>query len=174
MKAVFFFVATLLLAPVVFADDLSRLESVIPEFHQVSEGIYRGGHPTQAGLAELARMGIKTDLNLENSSAVALETEQATQLGLVVISKPMSMFWAPSDSLANEILAVLADPSNRPIFIHCTYGQDRTGLMVGLHRVLAEGWRPADAYQEMLNYNFKSHLLFKLDGYFKERTGFSD
>lgn len=174
MKAVFFFVSALFLAPVVFADDFSRLESVIPEFHQVSEGIYRGGHPSQAGLEELARMGIKTDLNLENSSAVALETEQATRLGLVVISKPMSMFWAPSDALANEILAILADPANRPIFIHCTYGQDRTGLMVGLHRVLAEGWRPADAYQEMLNYNFKSHLLFKMDQYFKARTGFSD
>jgi hypothetical protein len=43
----------------------------VPNFHQVSERIYRGAQPTTEGFQELAKMGIKTvvDLRREPSSS---------------------------------------------------------------------------------------------------------
>lgn len=155
------------------ADDLAQAAADIPEFHQVSDGIYRGGHPEQNGLADLAQLGVKTVIDLENDESVNPEVSAGSRLGLNVIPKPMSMFWAPSDADADAILALLADPANRPVFIHCTLGQDRTGLMIGLYRVLNEKMPAAQAYSEMLGYGFKSNLLFPLDGYFRRRTGFT-
>ena len=70
---------------------------------------------------------------------------------MTFISQPMSGFWAPNDRQVNQTEAIMADASRRPIFVHCLHGEDRTGLIVGLHRVFHEGWDPAKAYQEMLD-----------------------
>ena len=78
----------------------------------------------------------------------------------------------PSDVQINQILSALADTNNFPIFIHCHHGQDRTGLIIGLYRVEAQGWAPAKAYQEMLVNGFHPNLA-GLDKYFRDRTGYS-
>jgi protein tyrosine/serine phosphatase len=41
--------------------------------------------------------------------------------------------------------------------VHCTHGQDRTGLIIGLYR-LNEGWTKDAAYKEMLVHHFHSSL----------------
>jgi tyrosine-protein phosphatase SIW14 len=165
-------IAILSLCPAGFA--LATDLTSVPEFHPVSDGIFRGGHPEQNGLEDLAKLGVKTIIDLENDGSDETEVPAAAALGMKVIARPMSTFWAPSDEQANEILAMLADPQLRPLFIHCTLGQDRTGLMIGLYRVLFEKMNAADAYSEMLGYGFKNHLLFPLDGYFRDRTQFND
>lgn len=38
--------------------------------------------------------------------------------------------------------------AKRPLFIHCEDGRDRTGTMVALYRVAAEGWTIKQAYTE--------------------------
>ena len=43
-------------------------------------------------------------------------------------------------------------------FIHCEHGQDRTGLLVGLHR-LSQDWTPQAAWLEMTNHGFHPALL---------------
>jgi protein tyrosine/serine phosphatase len=85
----------------------------------------------------------------------------------------MSGFWTPDDSEVNQIEAIMADTSQRPIFVHCQHGQDRTGLIVGLYRVFSEHWSPADAYNEMLAKGFHQ-ALFLLNHYYEEKTGFED
>ncbi len=43
-------------------------------------------------------------------------------------------------------------------FVHCEHGQDRTGLIVAIHRVQADGWTKADAEGEMLAHGFHKQL----------------
>ena len=58
-------------------------------------------------------------------------------------------------------------------YVHCAHGQDRTGLVIGLERVIDEGWTPKAAHDEMLKLGF--HPLFEgLNHYFEEKTGFED
>ena len=144
----------------------------ITEFHQVTDNIYRGALQGSAGLEALSKMGIKTDLNLNNDEAQNDEEEAAAAaVGIRYIARPMSGFFAPRDSEVDEILSILADKSNYPIYVHCLHGQDRTGLIVGLFRVFNQNWAPTAAYDEMLQYNFHTSL-FLLNSYFKNRTGY--
>lgn len=143
-------------------------------FTQVEPGVYRGNRPDAATLRKLAALGVKYDLDLEDSgSAISAEAPLAKSAGMKFISKPMSGFWSPDDNQVNSILAIVSNHTQRPIFIHCQHGQDRTGLIVGLYRVFYESWEPARAYQEMLDNGFHQ-ILVLLNHYFEEKTGFED
>jgi tyrosine-protein phosphatase SIW14 len=149
-------------------------EPPIPNFYQVETAVYRGGHPGPEGLAALKDLGVRSIVNLDNDAASNQEEEAAAaQLGLNYIPIPMSGFWAPTDGQIDRAIQVLSDPSARPLFVHCHHGQDRTGLVVGLYRVLVENTSPAMAYQEMLHFGFHTDLVF-LNHYFEQRTGYED
>jgi protein tyrosine/serine phosphatase len=140
----------------------------------VDPGIYRSKRPTQADLAALKAAGVKYVLDLENDQA-AVNTEQgwAKALNLTFVSEQMSGFWTPDDKQVDRIEAWLADPKHRPVLVHCLHGEDRTGLIIGLHRVFHDGWTPAKAYQEMLANGFHQLLVF-LNHYYEEKTGWDD
>ena len=154
--------------------DATSADVYTPPIEMVSPGIYRGPRPSQGTLAQLKALGVHTILDLEDtSSAIRTERGWVGQLGMTFISEQMSGFWTPNDSEVNQIEAIMADPSKRPIFVHCQHGQDRTGLIVGLYRVFSEGWSPADAYHEMLAKGFHQ-ALFLLNHYYEQKTGFED
>jgi protein tyrosine/serine phosphatase len=140
------------------------------DFYQVSEGIYRGGRPDQAGVQALAKLGVKTIVNLENDDdAIANETKWATAAAIHEISSPMSGSWTPNEKQVDKILATLADKSLYPIYIHCKKGMDRTGVIVALHRVVNEGWAVAKAEHEMDDIGFNSWLV-NLDRYYASKA----
>ncbi|MGE3262916.1 MAG: tyrosine-protein phosphatase [Bacteriovoracia bacterium] len=169
--SIFFLSAALACATATLASAAS-----LPErFMAVSPGIYRGAQPTEENLQELkSTYGVKTILNLSNDE-LDMEDEAvwADRLGVKLFSRPMSGFWRPDDAQVNEILSILATSDNYPIYVHCFHGQDRTGLIIGLHRVLHERWDAAKAYEEMLDIGFH-RILFPLDQYFSERTGYRE
>jgi len=142
----------------------------ITRFLEVTQDIYRGARPTAAGLQALAKEGAKTDIDLENvTSAIKSETKVAKAAGLQFISKPLSASTAPDDQEVDEILALLQDPGNYPIFIHCELGEDRVGMISALYRVLVQKWSQADAYNEWLKDGFHPYLT-ALSDYFYQKT----
>ena len=174
MKQSAFFVLSLLFTfSLAYASELADTTPVtILRFHQVSPSLYRGARPESVGLTELKALGIKTDLNLDNDvDSNRSEKAQAEALGIQYVSQPLSGFWAPEDAQINQILSIMNDPANFPIYIHCLHGQDRTGLLVGLYRIYTEGWTPAAAYTEMLNLGFHRSLV-KINHYFETKTGY--
>jgi tyrosine-protein phosphatase SIW14 len=140
----------------------SRSAQDLPRFEAVSPGIYRGGQPTAAGWAELKRLGIKTVVKLDLTEEG--RDDEAERLGLKVIdaSGPPSdlhtVFQAPSPERIALAVGSLGDESLRPIFVHCLHGQDRTGIVVGLHRVLNEKKTKTAAYLEMRQRGFHRSL----------------
>jgi len=57
----------------------------------------------------------------------------------------------------------MGDQSAYPIYVHCLYGVDRTGTMMALYRIRQQGWRNADALEEMTYFG---------DHGFKDMRGF--
>ncbi|MGH7327001.1 MAG: fused DSP-PTPase phosphatase/NAD kinase-like protein [Polyangiaceae bacterium] len=162
------------------ADDVAA--SVQPaNFAQVRDGLYRGGHPSNAQLDYLKSIGVDTIVDLEIGDfieatpwSISDEESAAKAKGFTFIRKPMSAFEPfVSDKEMSDTMTLLDDSSNGTVYVHCKHGQDRTGLVIGLERVLDEGWEPADAYQEMLDRGFHPEFI-GLKHYFDEKTGYDD
>ena len=152
-------------------------------FAQVTPNIYRGGHPDDSALQFLKNLGIKTIVDLEiddlveaTASDIDQEMKGAAALGIREIREPMSAFsLAASGSFneeINQIITLLADPSQGPYYVHCAHGQDRTGLVIGLERVFDQAWTPAAAWREMLAHGFHNYFL-GLDSYFQRKTSWT-
>lgn len=154
----------------------------IKNFHEVTPEIYRGASPYTAGMSYLKTIPIKTDLDLETLQDIfgAKEKELAAANLIDFVNEPLlALAGKLSDVDANldetemnRIMELVSDPNGYPLFIHCKRGMDRTGLVVGLYRVLNQNWAPEDAWAEMLEYGYHPHYL-ALTRYFEEKTGWA-
>jgi protein tyrosine/serine phosphatase len=54
----------------------------------------------------------------------------------------------------DRIVAIMADPANQPVFVHCKLGKDRTGIVVAAYRMKVEGWPFTLAESEMESFGF--------------------
>jgi protein tyrosine/serine phosphatase len=145
-------------------------------FHQVSEGIYRGGRPPdEASVARLTDFGVKTIINLEGDDHPAVEQERgwAAAHGLDFIWIPMIGTAEPVDSAVDQALEYLADENLRGVYVHCLKGMDRTGVIIALHRIYNERWPARKAYDEMEALGF-NNLLITLKNYFKAKARLDD
>ena len=117
----------------------------VQNLYKVDDGFYRGAQPTTAGFSELAGLGVKTVLDLAGGKGDGLFVRDGS---LKLVHVPMSAFGL-HDGRVLEALRVMADPSNRPLMIHCKHGADRTGALVALYRVVVQGWTKEKAVEEM-------------------------
>jgi protein tyrosine/serine phosphatase len=121
----------------------------LPNFHKVSDNLYRGAQPLAGGLEKLAELGIKTIINLRGEDErTAEEQKGAETLGLRYFSVPMPGLSAPSDGQVARVMAIIDKPENQPVFIHCKRGSDRTGTISAIYRILHDEWTAERAIAE--------------------------
>jgi protein tyrosine/serine phosphatase len=161
-----------LIIPIFFLIFSASATATLPNFHEIEEGLYRSGRPNKEALENLIRdYHLKTILSVEDSqSTVDKESQWAKDLHLEFYNLPMSASKDPKDETVNEALSLMAREDLRPFLIHCKHGRDRTGMIVGLYRVENQNWKATDAHAEMLDLGFDT-IYYKLDNYFKKRTG---
>jgi tyrosine-protein phosphatase SIW14 len=125
----------------------------LPNFHRVNENLYRGGQPTSSGVSKLAEIGVKTIIDLRGGGERAgKEEEKARSLGMKFISHPLSTTGAPAPEDIRELLSVMEDPKNWPVFVHCQRGSDRTGTVIACYRIAHDGWTNERAKREAETY----------------------
>ncbi len=122
----------------------------IPKLIMIDERLYRGGQPTPDGFRQLAQMGIRTviDLRAENRSDQLTEQRLVESLGMRWVHLPMRSYWRPSDVQVGTFLSDVTAEGVGPVFIHCRKGEDRTGVLVAIYRIVHDGWAPRQAYAE--------------------------
>jgi tyrosine-protein phosphatase SIW14 len=121
----------------------------VGNFYQVNEQIYRGAQPTVAGFQSLAKLGVKTIIDLrETDGRSALEKKAVEANGMRYINVPLRGMSAPSAADVEKIMALFNDNSAGPVFVHCRRGADRTGTVVACYRIAHDGWDNAKALRE--------------------------
>jgi len=137
----------------------------IKNFLRLNPQICTGGQPSLDDLARLKSEGVKAVLNLRRPDEfdAAAETAKAKELGLRYFDIPVSVT-DPKSEQADEFLKILADPENRPLFIHCRTA-NRVGAFWMIRRVLVDGWKLDDAEREARKIGMHSENLrqFALD-----------
>ena len=118
---------------------------------RVAPGIFRGAQPTAEGYATLKAMGVRTVINLRTRHGERKAVEAA---GMRYVETPMS-FWKNVDpAVVRMALSAMTDPANQPVFIHCSRGVDRAGVVVAVYRMEVDGWSEAEAEAEMEAFGF--------------------
>lgn len=115
-------------------------------FDRVEERVYRSGQPSREQLRALtAHYGIRTVIKLNAGKDEAPP-------GVMVLHFPLHVLVAPTPKELDQILDVI-EQSPKPLLIHCTHGEDRTGLVVALYKV-RRGASPDSAFTDMMRHGF--------------------
>lgn len=149
----------------------------VPNLARVDDNVWRSGQITTAeGWDTIAALAagraihvLKLNFDAEGSDALAVARGFDVHLLAIdpqgdqdVWDDLAAAFRQPSPARLAEIEALLADAhahvATDIYLVHCTHGQDRTGLVIGEHRVLHDGWAPQRAYDEMRAHHFHSAL----------------
>lgn len=128
----------------------------IPNFAEVASGIFRGGQPNAEGWAYLRSRGVRQVVKLNPTSEAADNPGFPVETNYFPIDKTRQILTEPDLQSIRDVIAFITPGT----FVHCTHGQDRTGLIIGCWR-LRQGWTKAAAWDEMLARGFHP-LLFGL------------
>lgn len=137
-------------------------------FHTVRPGVlYRSGQLTPKGLKRLVHdFGFRTVISLRDSDVPGTQppdlaeeeycrTEQINYYRL-----PPRVWWAPpgeevpGEQNIRTFLAVLDDPANYPVLVHCFAGCHRTGIHCAIFRMEYDRWDNDTAIAEMKHYGY--------------------
>jgi len=120
----------------------------IPNFHQVNDHVFRGGQPAAEAWPSLAKLGVKTviDLRREDEHSTAAEAQAVAAAGMNYFNVPMKGVVAPANGQIERVLALLN--SQDPVFVHCHRGADRTGAVIACYRIAHDRWDRKQALRE--------------------------
>jgi protein tyrosine/serine phosphatase len=134
--------------------------------------LYREGQPAEErGWVYLKNIGIRTVIKQNKYSSNTEERDElssAKAQGINVIEIPMqpedwphnwNLWAAPTNEQVNEAVRALEQKENWPVYIHCSHGKDRTGLIVAIYRVRNSNYCKDMAYNEM-NFYGANPILF--------------
>lgn len=138
-------------------------ESDICDFHKVDNDLYRGGRPTCNGLSKLQALGIRTFINLGGAEGRIHGCEDdARRAGIRFISFHISLvqvaFTGVSDERLRSLFALMQEAA-KPIFLSCTLGRDRTGVIVALYRVKRRELSFQKAKKEAVYYGYRPSFI---------------
>ncbi|MFO0809511.1 MAG: tyrosine-protein phosphatase [Gemmataceae bacterium] len=124
--------------------------------------LYRSGQMTLAGFEKaVVANGIRTVITLRDADVEGERPPDADEEALCrkldvrhVRLRPQN-WWtesagsAPADANVQRFLAVMDNPANYPVLVHCFAGIHRTGAYVSIYRMEYEHWSNAKALQEL-------------------------
>jgi protein tyrosine/serine phosphatase len=138
----------------------------ITNFGKINDRLYRGAQPDATGIKNLARLGIKSIINLRLTNDVwKAEAAVASSSGILYTNVPLNGLAPPTHAQVATLLALI-ETSPAPVFVHCQYGCDRTGTIIACYRIRQGGWPNQAALDEARKYGI-SKLEFGMINYIR-------
>jgi len=125
----------------------------IKNFGQMDDRFFRGGQPKEDQYPQLAALGIKTVIDLQDDPT-SYEKQNVEALGMKYVNIPMSDSHYPESAKIDQFLKLVDDPSTGKFYVHCAGGRHRTGVMGAVYRFNHYNWNYDQAYAEMKKYDF--------------------
>lgn len=120
----------------------------IQNYDEVTSVLWRGAQPSGVALEGLAKRGCIKVINLRGGDADPFEAFTCERLNMAYVHLPLSPIGAPSNGAIERALSEI-DNARGPVFVHCQYGCERTGMVIACWRI-RQGADPRDALKEAL------------------------
>jgi len=139
----------------------SALDAVrIENFARVNDTYYRGGQPVGNDYAALARLGVKTVINLIGDQDLDRSEQRSVEAhGMRYIYIPMSTRTNPTPTQIDQFLSIVNNQSSQPVYVHCVGGRHRTGVMTAVYRMTHDGISGDAAFKEMKQFGYGADFL---------------
>jgi len=83
----------------------------LPNFHKVSDDLYRGAQPTTEGMKQLDKLGVKTVINLRS-----MHSDRSEMKGTALSYEHINMTtWNVEDKDVIRFLQIVTDPNRTPV-----------------------------------------------------------
>ena len=125
----------------------------IKNFGQMDERFFRGGQPKENDYSQLAALGIKTVIDLQDDPT-SYEKQKVEALGMKYVNIPMSDKDYPESAKIAQFLKLVDEPTTGKFYVHCAGGRHRTGVMGAVYRFNHYNWNYDQVYAEMKKYDF--------------------
>ena len=135
----------------------------IPNAHVVAKGVYgavlRGNAPAKEEIRQLKDYGITDMLIFKSQTYKEVDEEKARLTAAGYPADRISAVPFPWKDLgpfkqtceqtidALKVLLKVYNTPERAVSFHCTVGEDRTGCLAGLFRMLVSGWNTNQAFR---------------------------
>ena len=132
-----------------------RIEGV-PNSGKINDRLYRGAQPRDPGLLELKKLGITTIVNLrdEDPSKISWEENRAESLGIRFVHIAVNEWSPPTNEQVAQFLSIFRDNPQEKVFVHCHFGEDRTGVFIASYRMAFEKLPADQALKEMRYFGY--------------------
>ncbi len=144
----------------------------IRNFTKVDDAVGCGGATEPRALAEIAKRGYKSVLNLreatETGAAIDESRAASEAAGLKYIHLPLNSA-KPDMAVADAFIKAVTDKANQPVYIHCA-SANRAAALLMAKRILVDKWTEerADAEAKAIGLTSAALRQFALD-YVKAR-----
>jgi len=127
----------------------------VPNAGKINDSLFRGAQLRTEGFEQLKKLGITTivDLRGEDPDKIKWERQQAESAGMRFVNIPVSGWAPPTNEQVAQFLSLFKN-NNDKIFVHCRFGDDRTGVFVAAYRMAHDHWPPHQAIKEMYFFGF--------------------
>jgi len=130
-------------------------------YRVIDQQIHCGGHPLNPGssfgnsdrqttaiLNYLKSQGVTTVIDLENTGRIRQRYKNLLKkAGIKRLHLPMHSFKVPTQAEWLEIKEAFKEP----VYLHCKWGADRTGAIIGRYLVEENEYPSAEAYQAVIS-----------------------
>jgi tyrosine-protein phosphatase SIW14 len=127
----------------------------LENLYKLNDSIYRSEQPNKEEFICLAETGFRSVLNLRS-----FHTDSKKTKGLSIKPYRVKMVARKfSDKEIVESLRILKE-GPKPILVHCKHGCDRTGVVMGMYRIIFENWSKEEALDELQNGGYGFHKKY--------------
>src|SRR5260370_19850097 len=130
----------------------------LSNFYKVDDHVYRGAQPDDDGFRSLAKMGVKTILDLRGPEhSEADERQLVESLGMRYVADPMKGMHTPTEDQIWRAIGLMNDSKAWPVFVPCQSGADRTVAVVACYRIGHDRWDNDKALSEARSFGMSWH-----------------
>ncbi|MDY0205833.1 MAG: dual specificity protein phosphatase family protein [Pseudomonas sp.] len=122
-------------------------QSVDASYHlyQMDELLYRSALPQEHDVQWLQQQNVKTVINFyQKPDSAWLHDDSIEQVQI-----PLRTDRIDDVDVLRVLSSIASAQEKGAVLMHCKHGQNRTGLIAAMYRMVFEGWSKADAMAEM-------------------------